>query len=141
MKSEPLGYKIHQLCKMHRDTVRKIAYENGISQTRFYILDMLFKRTEVTQKEICEYVHLKAPTVSLTLQTMEQEEYIERVKSIEDSRKTMVRLSKKGLELSRQMKNYFDEADRLLENSVTKEELIEFNNIIEKMKEAMIRRK
>ena len=134
----PLGYRINEISKLFREVVRKKANNLGINSTYTFILQILERNPNgITQVEIANKVCLKAPTISLTLNQMEQEELICREKSDEDSRKMLVKLTKKGLALNNQLCNVYHEAEELLMNSLTSDETDNFINYLEKMKNAM----
>ena len=99
MNDKPLGHRMGEVSRLFHNKVKKLANDNGISTTYFHIIGFLKrnKNENITQKDICEFVKMKAPTISLTLNSMEQEGYVERVKSETDSRCTYVVLTKKGV--------------------------------------------
>ena len=120
---------------MFHNKVKKLANDNGISQTYFHIISFLRRNSDknITQKEICEFIKMKAPTISLTLQSMEQEGLVERIKSETDSRCTYVVLTKKGEELDERIKGFFRSTEEILESALTKDELETVNTILEKI--------
>ncbi len=135
----PLGYKIFELSKLFREGVRNKANSLGINSTYTFILQYIEKNQEndVTQCDIAKTVCLKAPTVSLTLNQMEQEGLIVREKSLKDSRKTIVKLTNKGLETSLQLRDVYHQEEALLVNALTIEEYQNLVCYLEKMKNAM----
>ena len=76
---------------------------------------------------------MKAPTISLTLQSMEQEGYVERIKSESDSRCTYVVLSKKGEELDDKIRGFFQIAENTMKDALTSEELEVLFSCLEKI--------
>ena len=91
----------------------------------------------MTQVEIANTVCLKAPTISLTLNQMEQEGLICREKSEEDSRKMLVKLTDKGQSLSNKLRDLYREAEGILTNSLSEEEYDNLTKYLEKMKNAL----
>jgi len=126
----PMGFKINETARLFNCKVRDMAAKNGISTTYLVIIGCIKHHDKLTQKEICEHIKMKAPTVSLTLQNMENEGLIERIKDTADSRKQYVELTEKGNELAKEVKSFFDETDKLIESSLSKEQLQQFNEII-----------
>ena len=135
MDYKPLGYKIGEVSRLFHNKVKRLANDNGISTTYFHIIGFLKRNKEnnITQKEICEFMKMKAPTISLTLQSMEQEGYVERVKSENDSRCMYVVLSKKGEELDDKIRGFFQVAENTMKDALTNEELDVLVSCLEKI--------
>ena len=141
MEYKPLGYKIGEVSRLFHNKVKKLANDNGISTTYFHIIGFLKRNKEnnITQKDICEFIKMKAPTISLTLQSMEQDGYVERVKSSTDSRCTYVVLTKKGEELDDKIRGFFHTAEETMVNALTSDELAVFNLCLEKISKELER--
>ena len=135
MEYKPLGYKIGEVSRLFHNKVKRLANDNGISTTYFHIIGFLKRNKEnnITQKEICEFMKMKAPTISLTLQSMEQEGYVERIKSESDSRCMYVVLSKKGEELDDKIRGFFQVAENTMKDALTNEELDVLVSCLEKI--------
>ena len=82
---------------------------------------------------------MKAPTISLTLQSMEQDGLVERVKSSTDSRCTYVVLTKKGEELDDKIRGFFHSTEQLMLDSLTIEELSVFVKCLDKISERLVK--
>lgn len=134
-KEEPMGHLLNELARLFRVCVHHEAAKRGISGTYFYILNYLYHQQEkdITQSDICQFSRLKAPTISITLQSMESEGLLERVKTGNDNRKTFVKLTKKGIKKSQSLVEVFNKYDDLLVSSLTEEELDGFYESAEKM--------
>ena len=141
MDNKPLGFRIGEVSRLFHNKVKKLANDNGISQTYFHILGYLRrnKDNKITQKDICEFIKMKAPTISLTLQSMEQDGLVERVKSSTDSRCTYVVLTKKGEELDDKIRGFFHSTEQLMLDSLTIEELSVFVKCLDKISERLVK--
>ena len=141
MENKPLGFKIGEVSRLFHNKVKKLANDNGISQTYFHIIGFLRRNKEnnITQKDICEFIKMKAPTISLTLQSMEQEGLVERVKSLTDSRCTYVVLTKKGEELDDKIRGFFYSTEQLMLDALSLEELKMFNECLDKIGERLVK--
>lgn len=129
------GYQINELARLFRRVVHMEAKKIGISGPYFFIINYLSHHQEidVAQSDICSFLNLKAPTISITLQNMENEGYLVRVKSEEDNRKTYVKLTNKGLEKAQMLKNVFKAADELVESALSADELKVLYSYIDRM--------
>ena len=139
MDGKPLGFKIGEVSRLFHNKVKKLANDNGISQTYFHIIGFLRRNKDnnITQKDICEFIKMKAPTISLTLQSMEQEGLVERVKSETDSRCTYVVLTKKGEELDDKIRGFFHTTEQMMLDSLSSEELKVFIECLDKISERL----
>ena len=127
MENLPIGYRLKRTFHAFNDAVKSKVYRSNINFTNFCILTYLNRNldhgnNEVTQKDICSFTSLKAPTISLTLQNMEQDGYICRSKSNKDSRITFVQLTTKGKEQADMMKLFFQNTDSQIGSKLSKEE-------------------
>ena len=141
MENKPLGFKIGEISRLFHNKVKKLANDNGISQTYFHIIGFLRRNKDnnITQKDICEFIKMKAPTISLTLQSMEQDGLVERVKSLTDSRCTYVVLTKKGEELDDKIRGFFSSTEQMMLDALTPEELKMFNECLDKISERLVK--
>ena len=80
------------------------------SQSCRFLMMSLAVRDGVSQLELCEKLHLSAPTVSIGLKKMEEKGFISRVPQKEDMRLYKVYLTEKG--------RAFDEENRRIMQSV-----------------------
>lgn len=132
---KPIGRKINDISKLFNNSINMLVQKSGINKTYFDILHYLNKNIakEITQSDICSFLNFKAPTISIVLKTMEDEGLLIRERSIVDSRKTFVRLSSYGIEKALETKKIFLDADKMIEDCLTSEELILFNNYLDKI--------
>ena len=127
MENLPIGYRLKRTFHAFNDAVKSKVYRSNINFTNFCIVtylnrNLIHANNEVTQKDICSFTSLKAPTISLTLQNMEQDGYICRSKSNKDSRITFVQLTTKGKEQADMMKLFFQNTDSQIVSKMSKEE-------------------
>lgn len=131
----PYGAQINYISKLFRNSIKELCNKKGINSTYSSII-MYLRVIEdgATQNAIAEYAHLKAPTVSLTLKNMEIIGLITKETKKEDSRKVIVKLTEKGLELDKQIRECYAELEKKMINQIAKEDLATFQWIISKMK-------
>ena len=127
MENLPIGYRLKRTFHAFNDAVKRKVYRSNINFTNFCILTYLNRNLHCEnkkkkKKDICSFTSLKAPTISLTLQNMEQDGYICRSKSNKDSRITFVQLTTKGKEQADMMKLFFQNTDSQIVSKMSKEE-------------------
>ena len=128
---------IDDVSKMFKCRIRKRAEENNLSDTYRLIIFYLANHNGGTQLDLVNFTRCKAPTISLTLQKMEQEGLVERVQSKEDARKTLVYLTEKGFEYDKKMIEIFKSETSKLLSMITKEENKQLERILTKLVNSM----
>ena len=132
---------IGDVSKLFKCRIRKKAEENNLSDTYRLIIFYLAKHNAGTQLDLVNFTRCKAPTISLTLQKMEQEGLVERVQSKEDARKTLVYLTEKGFEYDRKMVEIFESESCKLLSMITEEEKEQLERILTKLVNVMCQEK
>ncbi len=113
---------IGELSKITKDAVRQKSEAEGIPQGFRHIIFHLAHNDGVTQLELARLTHLKPPTVSVTLQKMENEGLVNRTSDSDDLRKTIVTLTDKGRNIVSGITQIFKDHDKAITDSLTKEE-------------------
>lgn len=104
------------LCECYRPIIFALAHHDGLSQ-----LDLV------------NFTRYKAPTISLTLQKMEVEGYVERKTSPDDARKTLVYITDKGREYDKQMIEIFKKSENDILSKFTEDELKGLESTLRKL--------
>lgn len=116
----PLMALIHEISRLTHEKIRADCPE---MQHSFRLIMMeLARQDNVTQLDLVRATHLKAPTISVTLQKMEKEGLVSRRPDDYDLRVTRVTLTEKGRELDNQVLNRFRTEERRIEECLTAEE-------------------
>lgn len=132
--TRPFGFYLSLLGKQFKKAVREECNKIGINGTYSSIIMILAHHKEgIPQNMIAEKCHLAAPTVSLTLRNMEQENIIERCGCSEDSRKVIVKLTDYGFELDKKIIKCFDIVEKQIIKDIPEDDLQLFRSILDKM--------
>lgn len=120
---EPMpGLLISEIAKLFHDKMNQnsetLGFKNGYRQ----ILRHLARKDGVTQIDLVRSTHLKAPTISVTLKKMEEEELVRRVTDEKDQRQTHVYLTEKGRKMERAFFEKIMETEDILLRGVSAEE-------------------
>lgn len=133
---KPYGAKITYLSKLFKCNMKDESAKHGINSTYANIIMLLTKYPDgINQNDIAQKTHLAAPTISLTLKQMETLNYIKRLPSEIDNRKTIVKLTNEGYELDNQIRNCFKIIEDKMIQNISKDDLEHFEKILEVMKE------
>ena len=135
MEDFKLGKSLGKLLKLFFNDIDKKMTKKGYSRTDFYILNYLDKNKDmdVSQRDLCEYTYMKAPTISIALSKLENEKLIVREKAQDDNRKTVVKMTELGQELHKEMKETIGEENNRILDSLSSEERKAFIDTIEKL--------
>lgn len=136
---DPLGMRIHEFNKLFKETINHEAAKYGINFSYIYIMKLLSQYQDgLNQRSICNMVHLKAPTISITLQNMEQDGFLIRKKDPNDSRNFIVQLSSYGNKKNQEIKQIFQDVENELLHTLTDEEYDLFSTVLDKMKQKLM---
>ena len=121
----------------------KKIHENGMShpisqKSGQLILIELAKRDGRTQLDLANATHLKAPTISVSLQKLEREGYVTRRPDEYDLRATRVFLTEKGRELDDTLRRQIRTEEALATSCLTEEEKETLVRLLLKVKENLV---
>ena len=102
---------VNNISKCFRDKMRVKTDELGLADTYRPIFWVLKNYDGCTQLDICKLTQLKAPTVSLTLQKMEQIGFIRRTSDEDDKRNTRIFITEKGTEVQQEIERLLKETE------------------------------
>lgn len=114
--------KIRDIEKLMHNNIRIESDRIGINCTYRHIIFHLTRCDGLTQLELCKKTLFSAPTVSLTLQKMEQEGYIKRVQDTVDGRQMRVYLTDEGRKLDEKVRKIVRSFEMKALNDFTDEE-------------------
>lgn len=100
---------INELSRIFHNRMCALADEHGLNESYRHLLFHLAHDDGMTQLELARSARLKPPTVSVTLQKMEEEGYVERHCDENDRCATRVYLTEKG-------KRFENESHKLVES-------------------------
>lgn len=132
------GMLINDVSRLIHDEMRNRERELGIKSGYRLLLFHLNKEDGVSQYQLTVKTHLKAPTVSLTLQNMERDGLVERRANRDDLRQTLVYLTPAGRELDQQFRESIDAVDGQISAAVTPEEQEVLMEILYKIRRSFI---
>ena len=129
----PLLLLINRISKTFHREMRKVCEENRVPVGYRSLLFPLGHHNECSQKELVEKTELKPSTVSIALDKMERDGYIERRRDGKDGRVILVCLTDKGKEINRKNKEKVDVLEQQFAATVTAEEEKELARLLTKL--------
>lgn len=134
----PIGHLLMELAKKFKNIVYEQAMQMGLNGSYFFICMTLTKnKNGLSQNEICDKLHLKAPTISLTLQAMERDGLLFREKDENDSRRSIVKLTSVGYAYDEKIKKAHQNAEKQLVSSLSNDEIEILRSLILKMNNSL----
>jgi|KNS12BottometaT_FD_k123_166636_1 MarR family transcriptional regulator for hemolysin len=105
----------------------------GIGYGQFPVLVSLWQEDGVTQKVLSERVRIEAPTMVRTLDRMEREGLVKRIRSETDRRRIHIHLSKKGANLERQLVPLAAEVNDTALAGITKKDRRQLDDLLARL--------
>ena len=116
----------------------KRSGEDGMRETRRTVLRYLSRNAEASQKDIVEFGHFSAPSVSSEILSMERDGLIEKRRNEKDGRAFSLTLTAEGKRLDRaQREEYCRLADRVL-SALSDEEKEQFFSHLYKIRDKIV---
>lgn len=140
MKSHRVLYEIKTLEKLvFRSLTNDYKKELNctITPTQIEIIKYIIENSskDIYQKDLEKLLNLRRATVSGVLHTMEKNNLIERVTWKSDARIKKIILKDNAIKLYKQKEEKLEELESVIVKNITEEELEQFSNIINRMKE------
>lgn len=124
---------ISQLYRKSRIFVSKGVSQFDIGSGQLMFLIALYNKDGRNQEEIAESLQIDKATTARALKKLEEENYIVRVKSLEDKRANKIYLTEKSKELKDEIYKIIDSWNYNISESLTKEEEEMLKNLLEKV--------
>jgi DNA-binding MarR family transcriptional regulator len=126
---------IHDCAKLFGTQMRRLSEKAGVPSGYRVLLmhlshDYRQENRGIPQYELASVTHLTAPTISVTLQKMEQDGLVERRNDKEDARQIRVYLTQKGFELDSRNHEAALETEEKALSGLTEEELTVLERIL-----------
>lgn len=125
MLNQDLLHLLNQRVRYINKKLNERLQEHGLYNSQWSIMYYLYKNGTKTQKEIMNYFHVNAPTITRTVKRMEENGWVSRVEG-QDRRERYIELTKEAKEKYKKIENTV---------SIHDEEIL--INLSEKEKEAL----
>ena len=116
-----------------RQKLRPKFEKLGLTAGQPGVLKSLFKKTEITQKELAQMCHVDQTTLSRNLDKLVQLGYVERKTDEECRRCFLISLTPTGSEKAKEVSIVFQELEKRLTNGFSEEEQKMLYSYLERM--------
>ena len=137
-KDKTLMMVVGDVHRLFGHLIYDLITKKGIPNTVNCILFHLVRNESLTQVEIVNKTHLRAPTISVALQKMESDGLIKRVSNDSDQRYLKVSITEDGYKLYSEMDKAIHEMDISLTSDIDKEELEIAKKVLKKISSKML---
>ena len=129
----------HEVSKLFRDIINREVEKLGILNSYRQLLFCLGRKDGVNQLELVRETHLKAPTISVTLKSIEADGLVVRKTDEKDARVIHVYLTEKGRQTDDRIREIHHELDRIMAAGIPQEELDALVSTLKKMRDNMLK--
>jgi len=129
---------VNEVSKIFHNILRETGEQYNIQNSFRAILFHLSIKDGVTQLHLSQVTHLKPPTISVTLQKMENEGYVTRVADQYDMRQTHVYITEKGAQYNNKIREIIKSIEEKITGDFSQEELQLLTELLKKMRSSMI---
>jgi Transcriptional regulators len=130
---------VNEVSHLMWENIRRQGLEHPVSQKSGQMIMMeLAKRDGRTQLDLANATHLKAPTISVSLQKLEKEGYVRRQPDEYDLRATRVFLTDKGREIDEHIRRVIREEENRASAGMTAEESETLIRLLLKLKANLV---
>ncbi len=134
MPNKKTGFLIKQVHILQEQRLNRKFEHFGLTAAQTFTLVSLFKAREknekLNQKDLERILDISNPTVTGILNRLEAKDLIRRVTCKHDARIRYIEVTKKAIELAKEIRKTFKEAEEQLVSSLTPEEIDRLNEYL-----------
>lgn len=117
--------------RLHHCIVEKRIQKLGIHRSwHMMLMHLAGNRNVPSQKELAEEFHISTAAVANTLKNLEKHGYISRAADADDTRRNIISITPKGLDIVESSRKLFDSVDSAMLSGVTVEQLDTFLEVL-----------
>ena len=136
-KKRNLMYMFLAVLKLHNALVENKISNLGLHRSQHQMLLTIKYNDHICQKDLAGHLEISPAAAAVTLKKLESMGLVERCSSNDDNRMNTIVLTPSGEELVAKSGEFFTLVDNATFEGFTDEELVVFENLIEKMKKTL----
>ncbi len=137
MDKKLIGLNVHIFSRKIKRTLDNVFNKYHLTSVQSAVLEYIYKRTskgeKVYSKDIEKTFDMRRATSAGILQLLEKQGLIIRELENKDSRLKNIILTEKALEVQKEIKRAIEENERKIRKNISKEEIKQFLEILNKM--------
>ena len=107
--------------------------ELGIHPGQIPVLSMIAEHEGISLRELADTIHIKPPTVTVTVQRLEKNSLVCKKPDPADQRVARIYLTEKGEKIKQEIKGLFEENERILTTGFSEAELNQLRDYLKRM--------
>lgn len=112
--------------------------ELGIHPGQIPVLGMVYHKEGISPKELAKAIHIKPPTVTVTLQRMEKSGLLYREADSSDLRMNRIYLTEKGRNIVDGMTALIEEDEKILMRGFSEAEAVQFRSYLDRIMDNLV---
>ncbi len=132
-----LAVSMRDLHRMFTRSLERRIAAYGITTNMWYYLRYLWENDGATPREISEYLGVKGPSTNQSLDELQGNGLIVRVRDTEDRRLVRLYLTPKGVRLKHSLLSHAVEVQNIALSNITAKEAQQFRDVLRRMKNAL----
>jgi DNA-binding MarR family transcriptional regulator len=127
------GYLVRDAHRAFQRLLERRIAPHGVTRGQWYFLRVLWTKDGVSQRELSERVGMMEPTTVIALRSMEKAGLIRRVRSTDDRRVTLVRLTPKAKRMRDGLLRLAREINAQADAGISSDDIAAFRRVITRM--------
>ena len=127
------GYLVRDAHRAFQRLLERRIAPHGVTRGQWYFLRVLWTKDGVSQRELSERVGMMEPTTVIALRSMEKAGLIRRVRSTDDRRVTLVRLTPKAKRMRDNLLKLARGINAQANAGISQEDIAVFRQVIMRM--------
>ncbi len=129
----PLGMMLTKVAHCNDNVIKEELDAIGAQKAFGGVLMHIAHHDGIMQSDLAKHMNFTAPTISVTVQKLEENGYIVREADVSDQRKFRIRLTEKGIEMTEKIRRTFAKCENVLAKGFSDEELRTIRALLIKM--------
>lgn len=126
---------IHQITHMTKVYIGRLLKDTKLHPGQVGILFLIQRHGELSQKELAEFMHVTAPSMTVAIQKLEKSQYVRRKADKKDQRVMRLSLTHKGDDTLKQIRGLSSQVEEVLFQNMTVEEKIVLYRLLGQVKD------
>lgn len=139
IQNDSIGRKLLVLDKYLKQYVKTELKQYHLKTSEGFILLVLYSKEGITPESIREELHYDKGLITKSLLTLEEKNYVKRVKNATDSRSVLINLSEQGKEFKPLLIKILKQWNEILLSNFSDEELLLIRSFFDKMHENVMK--
>lgn len=118
-----LTHDLDKITMMRRIFIQRAATRDGICLGQSRVLEYIRRNPNCSQKDIADFMEVSPPSVAVMVKRMVRDELIQKISDANDLRQNRLTITPKGIEVSENCRNLFEQMDEQVYDGFSDEEL------------------